>query len=66
MKLSEQVAGLEARVAFDDECVKLLHMIKCRVFGEACYDPLNDSTQKFAAGLMEPVQALCDRLKLKF
>jgi hypothetical protein len=66
MKLSEQVAGLEARIVFDEECVRLLHVIKSTVWGEACYDPLNDSTQKFAARLTEPVQALCDRLKLKF
>jgi hypothetical protein len=46
--------------------VRLLHVIKSTVWGEACYDPLNDSTQKFAARLTEPVQALCDRLKLKF
>lgn len=62
MKISEQVAALEARVVVDDECVELLSAIKGRVWGEARCDPLNDSTQKFAAGLMPWIERLNEKL----
>jgi hypothetical protein len=65
MNLSEQVAALEARLVFDEECVHLLMKVKHRVWAEARYDPYSDATQKFAAGLMDDLQALVDRLKIK-
>lgn len=64
MKLSEQVAELEARVSVDADACRHLANLMNRVWGEACYDPQNDSTQAFAATLMDDLTAL--NLKWKF
>lgn len=48
-----------------DDGLRRLGKLYCAIWGDACYDPMNESTRKFALDLLPDIKALNDELKFK-
>ena len=57
--------ALARRIVISDAAMEHLLDMYCIIWGEACYDALNEHTENFAKRLLPHMRALNDELKFK-
>jgi hypothetical protein len=63
--LAQCISDLERRIAVDDECFEHLNKLYSLIWIEACYDPDNEHSARFAAKCLPHIKALNVKLKFK-
>ena len=67
LRILKEIREMEAPIDLiaDKRVTKLLYDLYSKIWCEACYDPMNESSRKFAHTLLPDIQSLNDILKFK-
>lgn len=64
-KLKQNIDELKARCKVSDEAMTNMSLLYSLIWTEACYDPMNESTERFAKKLLPHIQALNAEFRFK-